>query len=154
MIWLLACAYPSYAPRPADTDSGVPADADTDADADADSDADTADDTCTPTLSDVVDVVLRDATTAEDGVQAWVCRNATYSVTGADARVYGDPRADLVLSGSGARGWATASTRLFVYGDGAEVWVEEGTDLHVEAEDVVVHTCPAVSFLGGPADGC
>lgn len=187
MIWLLACVagptYPAGLVGDRDTDPGPDGDsaaadtsvgdsaadgdtaADTAADTAVDTAADTAADTgeiqgdpCAPILPETTQVVQGDATLAEDGVVALVCRAATLSAAGHDGRFFVEDRGDLVLSGSGGRVWAIGSARVSVYGGSTEVYVEEGVDVFVDpyldAGDVVVTTCSTLAFVGGPASGC
>ncbi|MFN7145425.1 MAG: hypothetical protein ACK4YP_16750 [Myxococcota bacterium] len=99
-------------------------------------------------------VVRGDVTSTEDRVRGWVCRGGMFSAGGFAVETYVEARGDGLLSGTGGRAWVRASGRLVVYAGPNEIWVEDGAELTIEAEGVVVNTCPTLTFTQGPADGC
>lgn len=143
-----------------DTD---PADSATDSGSDTDTANDTPVDTGLPPLEGdpctrpvpTEALVVRDELSSEaDRASAWVCRAGMFSTGGFGVSTFLESRADGLLSGTGGRAWVQASGRLVVYAGPNEVWVEDGAEITIEAEGVVVTTCPAIVFTDGPNDGC
>ena len=144
-------------------DSAADPDAARDSGADTDTATDTTFDTgleplegdpCTRSIPTDAAVVRDEVSSGEDRATAWVCRAGMYSTGGFGVSTFLEPRADALLSGTGGRAWVRATGRLVIYAGPNEVWVEEGAEVLVEAEGVVVTTCPAIVYTGGPNEGC
>jgi hypothetical protein len=145
------------------TDSGDTGDSGTDSGDTGDSGADSGDtgdtgtgDPCAPAIPSTAIVVREDTTLTEDDIDVWICRGVTASVTGTGGRYYVDDRGSLVVSGGEGVVWAGPRADIAMLAGPNELYVDPAADYRVDADDVTVVKCPAVTFdtTNAPADGC
>ena len=143
----------------ADTDTDTDADTDADADSDADSDADTDTDPCAVAIPAGVEVIDRDASSADDGLSAWVCKNKTLSFSGDSGTIYLAERGDVITIGSGTTIYAPDNTEVYIFGGAHTIYATPDAEITDSSDGTATITtvkCEAISYdkTTAPTDGC